>query len=53
MVIDCYVTHSIMHSITTCLTQCEYKDTLLNVNIKILLFDKLLLDFETLNCQYG
>ena len=45
MVIDCYY-----HIYVACIlilarfTQCGHKDTLL--------FDKILLDFETLNCQY-
>ena len=45
MVIDCYYHIYITHILIIAgFTQCEYKDTLL--------FDKILLDFETLNCWY-
>ena len=45
MVIDCYYHIYITHILTIAsFAKCEYKDTLL--------FDKILLDFEILNCQY-
>ena len=50
MVIDCYYTLCIPLILSN---RSQYLQVLLNVNIKILLFDKILLDFENLNCWYG
>ena len=51
MVIDCYYIY-VMHSINM-KQQILIFASLLIVNIKILLFDKILLNFKTLNCWYG